>query len=88
MSSTRIERAQQTRAALVAAGRRLFCEHPVDVVAIDDIVQAAVSYGLAFRCDPCAAFLDRPTGDLPVLLAMTHLANRAIDSANKRAKEG
>lgn len=53
MSSKRIERAQQTRAALVAAGRRLFCEHPVDAVAIDDIVQAAaVSKGSFYNHFP------------------------------------
>lgn len=34
-------RGQRTRAALIAAGHRLFAEHPVDAVAIDDIVQAA-----------------------------------------------
>jgi AcrR family transcriptional regulator len=34
-------RAERTRAALVAAGRRLFCERPIDAVTVDDIVQAA-----------------------------------------------
>jgi len=34
-------RAQRTRAALIAAGQRLFCERPVDAVTVDDIVQAA-----------------------------------------------
>lgn len=34
-------RAERTRAALIAAGRRLFCERPVDAVTVDDIVQAA-----------------------------------------------
>jgi AcrR family transcriptional regulator len=34
-------RAERTRAALIAAGRRLFSEHPVDAVTVDDIVQAA-----------------------------------------------
>jgi len=34
-------RSERTRAALVAAGRRLFCERPVDAVSIDDIVQTA-----------------------------------------------
>ena len=53
MSSKRIERAQQTRAALVAAGRRLFCERHVDAVAIDDIVQAAeVSKGSFYNHFP------------------------------------
>lgn len=34
-------RGGKTRQALIDAGRRLFCERPVDAVAIDDIVQAA-----------------------------------------------
>jgi AcrR family transcriptional regulator len=34
-------RAERTRAALIAAGRRLFCEHAVDAVTVDEIVQAA-----------------------------------------------
>ena len=34
-------RAERTRVALVTAGRRLFCERPVDAVTVDDIVQAA-----------------------------------------------
>ena len=34
-------RAARTKAALVAAGRRLFSERPIDAVTVDDIVQAA-----------------------------------------------
>jgi AcrR family transcriptional regulator len=34
-------RAQRTRAALIAAGRRLFSERPVEAVTVDDIVEAA-----------------------------------------------
>jgi AcrR family transcriptional regulator len=37
----RSPRAERTRAALIAAGRRLFCERPVDAVTVDDIVQTA-----------------------------------------------
>ena len=37
----RSPRAERTRGALIAAGRRLFCERPVDAVTVDDIVQAA-----------------------------------------------
>ncbi|MDR3509688.1 MAG: TetR/AcrR family transcriptional regulator [Caulobacteraceae bacterium] len=37
----RAGRADRTRAALINAGRRLFCERPVNAVTIDDIVQAA-----------------------------------------------
>lgn len=41
MSGKRNRRTERTRSALIAAGRRLFSERPVDAVAIDDIVQAA-----------------------------------------------
>lgn len=34
-------RAERTRAALIAAGRRLFSERPVDAVSVDEIVQTA-----------------------------------------------
>ena len=34
-------RAARTKAALMAAGRRLFSQHPIDAVTVDDIVQAA-----------------------------------------------
>jgi AcrR family transcriptional regulator len=34
-------RAARTKAALMAAGRRLFSRHPIDAVTVDDIVQAA-----------------------------------------------
>lgn len=34
-------RAERTRGALIAAGRRLFCARAVDAVTVDDIVQAA-----------------------------------------------
>jgi AcrR family transcriptional regulator len=34
-------RTERTRAALIAAGRRLYCEHPMDAVTVDDIVKAA-----------------------------------------------
>lgn len=37
----RSPRAERTRAALIAAGRRLFSERPVDAVTVDDIVQTA-----------------------------------------------
>jgi AcrR family transcriptional regulator len=37
----RSPRTERTRGALIAAGRQLFSEHPVDAVTVDDIVQAA-----------------------------------------------
>jgi AcrR family transcriptional regulator len=39
--SERTTRTERTRGALLAAGRRLFGEKPIDAVSIDDIVQAA-----------------------------------------------
>lgn len=46
-------RPMRTREALVAAGRRLFAEAPVDAVAIDDIVRAAqVSKGSFYNHFP------------------------------------
>lgn len=42
MTSARANpRAERTRAALIAAGRRLYSQRPVDAVTVDDIVQAA-----------------------------------------------
>ena len=37
----RSPRAERTRAALIAAGRKLFCERALDAVTVDDIVAAA-----------------------------------------------
>ena len=37
----RSSRTERTRAALIAAGRQLFSDHPVDAVTVDDIVQSA-----------------------------------------------
>lgn len=41
MTEPRNRRTERTRAALIAAGRQLFSERPVDAVTVDDIVQAA-----------------------------------------------
>lgn len=41
MTVRRPARTERTREALLEAGRRLFCERPVDAVAIDEIVQVA-----------------------------------------------
>ncbi|HWA61202.1 MAG TPA: helix-turn-helix domain-containing protein [Caulobacteraceae bacterium] len=40
-AARRNPRAERTRAALIAAGRRLFSQRPVDAVTVDDLVQAA-----------------------------------------------
>ncbi len=37
----RSPRTERTRSALIAAGRHLFSQHPLDAVTVDDIVQAA-----------------------------------------------
>jgi AcrR family transcriptional regulator len=41
VTQLRNPRAERTRAALIAAARRLYSERPVDAVTVDDIVQAA-----------------------------------------------
>jgi len=41
------------------------------------VVQAAVTYGLMFQCDPMG-FLDRPEEDLPVLLAVLDIADKRL----------
>ena len=45
-------------------------------------MQAAVSYGLIFRCDPLA-FLDRDESDYPLLLALVTVADERL-----RRREG
>jgi hypothetical protein len=47
-------------------------------------VQAAVSYGLMFQCDPMS-FLDRPEEDLPVLLALMDLADKRLRRSQEAA---
>ena len=43
----------------------------------DRIVQAAVSYGLTFGCDPLTV-LDRPDRDLPVILSILEIADNRL----------
>jgi len=76
-------RAQRTRAALIAAGRRLFSERPVDAVTIDDIVKAAeVGKGSFYN-----HFKDREG----LLRAISHeiraRIERAIDRANAEVED-
>lgn len=47
-------------------------------------MQAAVSYGLLFQCDPMR-FLDRPSEDLPVMLAMLDIADRRLRRSQEDA---
>jgi hypothetical protein len=47
------------------------------LLARDQVVRAAAVFGLTFRCDPFAV-LDRPVGDLPVVLALVDAAAAEI----------
>lgn len=71
-------RAERTRAALVSAGRRLFCERPVDAVTVDDIVQAAsVGKGSFYN-----HFADREALVRTISAEIRAVVERAIDAAN------
>lgn len=71
-------RAERTRAALIAAGRRLFCERPVDAVTVDDIVQAAgVGKGSFYN-----HFADREALAREITAEIRAGVERAIDRAN------
>jgi AcrR family transcriptional regulator len=71
-------RAERTRAALIAAGRRLFCERPVDAVSVDDIVQAAdVGKGSFYN-----HFVDREGLVRAISAEIRASVERAVDHAN------
>ena len=71
-------RAERTRAALIAAGRRLFCERPVDAVTVDDIVQAAgVGKGSFYN-----HFEDREALVRAISAEIRTAVEQAIDRAN------
>jgi AcrR family transcriptional regulator len=71
-------RAERTRAALIAAGRRLFCERPVDAVTVDDIVQAAgVGKGSFYN-----HFEDRESLVRTISAEIRAGVERAVDAAN------
>lgn len=73
----RNSRVERTRAALVAAGRRLFSEHPVDAVTVDDIVRAAaVGKGSFYNHFP-----DRES----LLRAVSAEIRRSVEGAIRRA---
>ncbi len=86
----RSERSERTRAALIVAGRRGFCERPVDAVAIDDIVQAAeVSKGSFYNhFDDREALVRAVTGDVRARVEhAVHRANAEIqDPAHRMAR--
>lgn len=71
-------RAERTRAALIGAGRRLFCERPVDAVTVDDIVQAAgVGKGSFYN-----HFEDREALVRTISAEIRAGVERAVDAAN------
>jgi AcrR family transcriptional regulator len=74
----RSPRAERTRAALIAAGRRLFCERAVDAVTVDDIVQAAeVAKGSFYN-----HFVDREALVRAVSAEIRASVERSVDCAN------
>lgn len=76
-------RAERTRAALVSAGRRLFCERPVDAVTVDDIVQAAcVGKGSFYN-----HFADREALVRTISAEIRAAVERAIDAANAEVQD-
>lgn len=76
-------RAERTRAALVSAGSRLFCERPVDAVTVDDIVQAAcVGKGSFYN-----HFADREALVRAISAQIRAAVERAIDAANADVKD-
>jgi len=71
-------RAQRTRAALIAAGRRLYSERPVDAVTVDDIVQAAeVGKGSFYN-----HFADRDALVRAIAAQIRASVETAVDRAN------
>lgn len=86
----RSERTERTRAALIAAGRRLFCERPVDAVAIDDIVQAAeVSKGSFYNhFEDREALVRAVTGDVRARVeeAVQRANAEVLDPAHRMAR--
>ncbi|RAK69044.1 hypothetical protein DJ019_03280 [Phenylobacterium kunshanense] len=76
-------RAERTRAALIAAGRRLFCERPVDAVTVDDIVQAAeVGKGSFYN-----HFTDREGLVRAISAEIRGRIERAVDRANAEVED-
>jgi AcrR family transcriptional regulator len=76
-------RAERTRAALIAAGRRLFCERAVDAVTVDDIVQAAaVGKGSFYN-----HFADREALVRAISGEIRAGVERAIDAANAEVED-
>lgn len=76
-------RTERTRAALIAAGRRLFCERPVDAVTVDDIVQRAeVGKGSFYN-----HFTDREGLVRAISREIRTRVERAVDRANAEVED-
>ena len=76
-------RVERTRAALIAAGRHLFCERPVDAVTVDDIVQAAgVGKGSFYN-----HFSDREGLLRAITSEIRARVERAVDRANAEVED-
>jgi AcrR family transcriptional regulator len=77
-ATPRNPRAERTRAALIGAGRRLYCQRPVDAVTVDDIVQAAeVGKGSFYN-----HFTDREALVRAITADMRARIERAVDRTN------
>ena len=71
-------RAERTRGALIAAGRRLFCDRPIDAVTVDTIVQTAgVAKGSFYN-----HFVDRESLVRAISAEIRAGVELAIDRAN------
>lgn len=76
-------RTERTRAALIAAGRRLFGERPMDAVSVDDIVQAAeVGKGSFYN-----HFADREALARAITGEIRATVERAVDAANAEVRD-
>lgn len=79
----RSPRAERTRAALIAAGRRLFSERAVDAVTVDDIVQTAeVGKGSFYN-----HFTDREALVRAISAEIRAGVERAVDRANAEVED-
>lgn len=76
-------RVERTRRALIAAGRRLFCQHAIDAVTVDDIVrEAKVGKGSFYN-----HFADREALAREVAAEIRARIERAVDCANASVED-
>lgn len=82
-AARRNPRTERTRAALIAAGRRLFGERPMDAVSVDDIVQAAeVGKGSFYN-----HFADREALARAVSAEIRATVERVVGAANAEVQD-